>query len=155
MPLWKDNKMLEELQPHRMKMSSINESFRTDLTSLPSSFHREEGSGTSQGWHIWGCICSAALNHKATFRKSLCNQPYTKLAPNLPYFGPFNSQNISGKINIKTFFVLPDSCTCYVGESLPNSFIQTVSQICRAENLTAKVKDVGGKRHRDVFPGEA
>lgn len=98
---------------------------------------------------------NAALNHKATHRKSLWSQPYTKLAPNLPDFSPFSSENINGNINIKIFFSLPAGCTCYIRESLPNSFIQTVSQICGAENLTAERKDMGGKRHRDIFPGEA
>lgn len=45
-------------------------------------------------------VLNAALSHKAKHRKPLWSQPYTKLAPNLPYFGPFNSQNVSVKINI-------------------------------------------------------
>lgn len=55
---------------------------------------------------------NAALNHKATHRKSLWSQPYTKLAPNLPDFSPFSSENINGNINIKIFFLPP--CRLYL-----------------------------------------
>lgn len=48
------------------------------------------------------------------------------------------------------FFTLPTCCTFHKREFL-TSFVQTVSQVCRAEYLTAKGKDVGGKRHRCVF----
>lgn len=91
-------------------------------------------------------VLNAALNHKATHRRSLWSQLYTKPAPNLPCVSPFNTQNVSEKINIRTIFVtFSASCTCYVRESLPNSSMQIVSQICGAENLTAEGKDVGDK----------
>lgn len=72
-------------------------------------------------------VLSVAPDHKATHRKPLWSQPYTKLVPNSYYFGPFSRQNVNAKINVENFFTFPDSCICYIRKSLPDSFIQTVS----------------------------